>query len=155
MKSYSVSDFPKIGINLLTGEACAFSMRVLCDVNDEGADLIKSFFGVAQLEQNWNSQVNGRPAVGSVMLTRSVFRDLLMFKAWCDGYRWVMYHEQGDSVTAYNPEDLDKNEALKMYHEEVFNMTRTYRRVCVNPNWSSTAPSVGGRNVHAFTGRTV
>lgn len=70
-----VKQLQKFGIDFLTGESCGYSMRVLCDVNQAGAELLSDFFGgVALLADNWNPG-----ASKSVMLTRSVLEDLFIF----------------------------------------------------------------------------
>jgi len=65
------------GINILTGEACAFNMRVLCDLTEEGCKIIEEFFGgtiTCTRETNWNSG-----GVASVMIPRSCLKDLEKF----------------------------------------------------------------------------
>ena len=65
-----------LGIEYLTAESCAFSMRVLCDLNEDGVALIKDFFGAEPVQPNWNSRVADKPAVRSIMLTPFAFTDL-------------------------------------------------------------------------------
>ena len=73
-------DLEKLGINYLTGESCGLSMRLLCDVNEIGRKTIETFLRCKLIDgSNWNTRVNGEPAVASVMLTRSVFKDLAAF----------------------------------------------------------------------------
>lgn len=40
-------ELEKYGIFMLTGEACAYGMRVLCDVNAQGWRILKQYFGMA------------------------------------------------------------------------------------------------------------
>jgi len=69
-------DLRQYGINFLTGEACAVGKRLLCDVSDQGRRLLCSILGLPQdtkFAENWNSQVNGDPAVGSIFLPPQLF----------------------------------------------------------------------------------
>lgn len=85
----------EFGISILTGEACAYSMRVLCDVNDDGVRLINKTFGMTievdrptekyggpfaiGMMRRHNSQVNGEPSVASIMLTWTMIEELIKF----------------------------------------------------------------------------
>lgn len=75
------------GIDALTGEACALSNRLLCDLNEEGKDHIISFLGLDEMgaaspnvfAPNWNSGRDmATPAVASIMLPKSCFVELTM-----------------------------------------------------------------------------
>ena len=88
------------GIGILTGEACAYSMRVLCDINEDGLELINSAFGmilihvpelprsghlgpraehVTGMMRRHNSQVNGKPSVASIMLSWPMLEEIIKF----------------------------------------------------------------------------
>lgn len=67
-------DLEQFGIRILTGEACAYGMRVLCDLTEEGLRHVENFFSVLCPNENWNSS-----AVKSVLLPRSLFIDLAAF----------------------------------------------------------------------------
>lgn len=143
----------ELGISPLTGEACAYSMRILCDLNEDGLLLVRDYFGwpqAAQLSENWNSQVNGKPAVASIMLHRDVFPSLVVFALFRKGYRYVAQDESWWHCTGFNDEDIEKRPVLKLYLEKPAEFGK---RLFVNPKATSTAPSVGSRNVHAFSGR--
>lgn len=147
----------ELGISLLTGEACAYSMRTLCDVNEYGRELVKTFFGMTEashLAPAWNSWVNGKPSVGSVMLPRSVFPDLIIFELFNRGFKYVISRVDG-SFVGYSQEEVDTIAAMKKIHDDVCSGRNPNSKVHVNVRLTSTAPSVGSRNVHAFTGRTV
>ena len=77
----SFSDLEEYGLNCLTGEACAFHMRLLFDYNAEGAELLTNFLGLPVLadNSNWNSRVDGEDAVGSIMLTADAAWELATF----------------------------------------------------------------------------
>ncbi|OAM91627.1 hypothetical protein AW736_02175 [Termitidicoccus mucosus] len=65
-----------LGIKYLTAESCAFGMRILCDLNEDGVALVKNFFGCEPLHANWNSHVGNKPAIRSVMLSPFAFPEL-------------------------------------------------------------------------------
>jgi hypothetical protein len=77
----SFANLEQFGISALTGEACAFGMRTLCDVNEEGKQLLSEFFGISELTlcPNWNTLVDGAPAIGSVLLVRELLNPLARF----------------------------------------------------------------------------
>ena len=80
----------QFGMNLLTGEAenIWYLGRYLFDLNEHGKALIERFLGgtvEVRLGSNWNSQVNGEPAVGSVMLVQEVIPKLAVFCALMSG----------------------------------------------------------------------
>jgi hypothetical protein len=78
-------DLEPFGINCLTGERCGYGLRVLCDLNDYGSILLAMFFGTTpelftlSLNSAWNSQVNGKPAIWSILLPKSILQDLAAF----------------------------------------------------------------------------
>lgn len=77
----SFADLEKYGLNCLTGEACAYSQRLLFDVNEAGKELLSAYLGMPyiSLAPNWNSSVNGQDAVGSIMLTMASAWELAVF----------------------------------------------------------------------------
>lgn len=64
------NDLRQFGIDVLTGEACGLSYRLLCDVTKEGKQTLEKALGVIALElaDNWNNGSATDPHVGSVML---------------------------------------------------------------------------------------
>ncbi len=88
------------GINMLTGESCGYSMRLLCDLTEKGASHIRSFLG-GNVEftpaSNWNSVIyteDGKEdAIASILLPRSIFKDLAAFLLLQDGWQWVISHD--------------------------------------------------------------
>ena len=86
MESYrSADDLRDLGIFLLTGEACGIGMRVLCDLNDEGIRIWESFTrSNVVIGSNWNSK-----GKASVMIPRSMFRELWIFGQLMRGMRYV------------------------------------------------------------------
>lgn len=140
-------DYRKLGVEPLTGEACAFSRRVLCDVSEDGAALIKDYLGLpadAALAPKWNSQVGSKPAVGSVMLSRDTMQDLAVFALLRNGALAVLvgpHAVQG----LFEADLLARYEALLRDDASV-----TYSLI---RNIRSPAAAIGSRNVHQATGR--
>lgn len=151
----SWNDLQQYGINPLTGEACAYSIRLLCDLNEDGVDLVRDFFGMqivlnpaVQFAANWNSSVEGKQAIASIMLPRSIFPDLVRFLLFnlhkCD---YVVEKIGGNGYAGYTDADLAAIERTpeqvgKIYQGEMWRNPK-------NPSASR-----GSRNVHQMTGRT-
>lgn len=144
------SDLEQFGIHCLTGEACAFSMRLLCDVNEDGLALLADFWGVPELEAAppMNHTVNKKPAIGSVMLARSCFHDLAHFAFFADGA--LAYYDANANERTYGQEliGIYSEDRLKQYVDNNMNLRR-------NHALASRQPRVGSRNVHQATGRAI
>lgn len=92
----SFRDFEAYGINSLTGEACRYGQRILCDVNEDGKKLLEEFLCVSLTARNWNSTVNKKPAVASVMLPYGILQDLATFcLCYVDNYYKILYQDGG------------------------------------------------------------
>lgn len=147
---YGTTGLVEYGIAGLTGEACGYSIRTLCDVSDKGRKLLSDFFGMPDisLARNWNTRVGADEATGSIMLPRAIFPDLMLYILWhvekCD----VVIRGGDGSLIGLNKGDR--------YYQQYVDMSResggafTVLRNPVNP-----LASVGGRNIHSFTGRSV
>ncbi len=142
----SFTDFQHFGINYLTGESCKLYMRGLFDLNRQGVDLVCSFLGISEdgMGGNWNSMVDGKPAIKSVMLPRSLYDDLARFvlsSVYRDPYV-IKHHGTWQSVG---------EKELAHWHLTVDAIREMGYEVHTNPLYD------GGtdRNTHAFTGRTV
>ena len=146
---YSLNDLKNYGIHTLTGEADRYSFRILCDLSQQGVDLICEFFGMQAggFAENWNSTVGNEPAVASIMLTRDTLWEIARFA--------LLHVEQCDVVTENGQAlcGLVKGESHFDQHLEWFNLqgARVYR----NYGKTSSAPGIGSRNTHAMSGRTV
>ncbi len=148
------NDLREFGIDILTGEACAYGMRVLCDVSARGAQTVRELFGLPHntpLADNWNGgrgNANG-PSVGSVMLPYDCFKQLAVFCLFADGAAAAVDREDG-AVEGWYPDDPDGDNDRFQRHLDVLremkNLTRTYSPVG--------GPRVGSRTTHAMTGRT-
>lgn len=133
----SWGDLDQFGIHALTGEACGFAMRALCDVTAQGKALIERFLGgTVQIvaDSNWNGGSGAGDHVGSVMLPWSILTDL---GAFCLAYT-------GRDTTVVT---LDGGGAMEFDGPAPGYLTvaRYVRR--------STAPGTGDRNQHAMSGR--
>lgn len=147
----SWEDLSQFGIIPLTGEACGFCMRLLCDVTPAGVKTIERFLGGTvdvRKDSNWNSRDG---AVGSVMLPRSIFGDLAAFCLLTTGTAGVVTMGDG-TVRELDQEHYERYQKLDADRAAVEGsafpqmLKRTWRR--------STDPGTGDRNTHAMSGRT-
>ncbi len=153
-------DIEQFGIKPLTGEACGYAMRLLCDVTPEGKSLIQSFLG-GNVEikpgSNWNGGSGDNPHVGSVLLARSMLTDLGAFALLKTGTAIVVALHDGtvcemdqERFAQYNTLDTGAYERWLATDQKTpvpeMLIKRTWRR--------SSDPGTGDRNTHAFSGRT-
>jgi hypothetical protein len=148
-------DLQQFGINVLTGEACSYGLRLLCDLTQVGVDLVSSFFGGLShspenerrgypFPQNWNSG-----AIASVMLPRSIlFSELAIFAMFRAGCSLVVV-SPGGSITGVKPHE---KEALALY-QQLRTESQSANDYVFYTNRA--LQSVHGRNEHQFSGRTV
>lgn len=108
----------RFGIGMLTGEACGYGYRVLCDLNRVGVNLIAECFGVdpvkfeQSLPNSWNSKVNHSEAIRSIMIAPQMLVPLAVFACWsrnCSA-AYIMYD---NSVVGI--ESTDEPEAVKQW----------------------------------------
>jgi len=147
------NDMPQLGINALTGESCAFGMRLLCDLNEHGRELIRDWLGLpvdCAFADNWNSQVDNLPAVGSVMLHRDSLPQIVEFAFCRMGALATIACGDGTLIGVFT-EDL-----LKKYEDYVYGKTcdPNVRAWAIRRNVKGAHPAVGSRNVHQFSGRS-
>ena len=113
------NDLGHYGINFLTGEACAVGKRLLCDVNDQGRRLLCSIFGLppnTTFAENWNNQVNGDEAIGSIFLPPQLLTFLAAMILLQTGCGCAVVLENGE-VFGIEPGD-DVSGIVKMPVEE-------------------------------------
>ena len=114
--------YQTLGINLLTGEACRLGQRILCDVSQEGAELVNLYFGAEmKLEKNNNAFVGDKPAVGSLMLGREMLKEVAVFGVMVKGAIAVV---EPDAKTGHRAIAVFDPDLLNMYtrhNAEVFN----------------------------------
>jgi hypothetical protein len=151
----SWNDLQHFGINALTGEACRYSQRVLCDLNATGKLLMEEYLGLPKntiFAANWNSTVNGFPAIASIMLHRRTFSALCEFITYhvCKAYGYFDLQDEGRFIIAETSEEHEAyRELLKFYEGKI--------KVGMSPlMWAAdNQPTEGSRNIHAFTGRAL
>jgi hypothetical protein len=144
----SWNDMRQFGVNSLTGEACAYSMRLLCDLSGDGAALVADYFGLKNtsvFQPNWNSMVGEHAAIASVMLVREELIPLATFALFRMGVLAVV--ERGRRCDLIGVFDADW---LKRYEDLIASAPDCGYAIRRNPR-----PSGGSRNQHAFSGRTV
>lgn len=150
----STNPLETFGINILTGESCAFGMRLLCDLNEDGQALMRTFLGLpfdARFSSNWNSMVNGKPAVGSTMIARETIPALIRFALWREGFDYIYGYEGSWDCTGITNADIEANPYIKDWFDP--NNLAKGARLWRNPS-NPAQPSIGTRNIHGFTGRT-
>lgn len=139
------------GVDCLTGEACAYGYRLLCDLTDDGVKLIRDVMDMAdipRLRSNWNS--NG---VASIMLPSEMLTPIAvfaLFKANCKSVA-IMYSGE---VYGFEEKDSDESVAdfIKWQQGRFCDECKRYgagggiMRQVYNPGYS--------RNVHQMSGRT-
>lgn len=155
----SWNDLEAFGIVALTGEACGYAMRLLCDVTEGGKLLVERFLGgnvTIRPGSNWNGGSKDDPHVGSVLLSRGVFTDLAAFCLLRNGGRGSVAAREDGTVLEWDERELhgfqdgtldeDKRSEIRETYERAYGIKRYYRR--------STDPGTGDRNQHMMSGRT-
>lgn len=126
------------GILLLTGEACAYSSRGLCDLTEKGAELIRNYLSLpcnCPLNPPWNTQ-----GVASILLPWDCFSSLVAFCCLTSG-ECVEVIRTDSLLVGVEPSDSDKHVKLWLDGRKVI---RTYQPL---------HGSEGGRNRHQMSGR--
>ena len=157
---HSYRSLEPYGISVLTGESCAFGMRLLCDLNQKGIDLVSAFFGLptdAKFEKNWNTTVQEYgDAVASMVLGRKTLEELRIFIAFYIEQCTVIIVTADGSIHGTWSTD---REFLEDYRSKVdlFGDGAYFKNNGWDYVWSTkkqVLPEPGGRNVHQFSGRT-
>lgn len=143
-------DMAQFGITGLTGEACVYSMRMLCDVNEEGKELLSEYFGIPELTlaRNMNTTVGDQPAIGSLMLQHDIVPKLAQFAFFRKGALAVVISGGREVNGIFDAERLQEYRDFIEKHpgECHYSLVNNYAL-------SSSAPMVGSRNIHQATGR--
>ena len=140
-------DLRPFGIDLLTGEACGLSYRLLCDVTQKGKQTIQKALGVADLglPDNWNRGDPHDPHVGSIMLVPELFIPLAIFALLEHGCREVWRTKSGGLIGIESTDAPERVEAVQRVYTETDNFMRRY----------AYAGTAGDRNQHQMSGRIV
>ena len=143
----SWDDLRPFGIDLLTGEACGLSYRLLCDVTQKGKQTIQKALGVANLElpDNWNRGDPQDPHVGSIMLVPELFIPLAIFALLDHGSPEVWRTKTRGLVGIESADALERIAAVKRLYTDADNFVRRY----------AYAGTAGDRNRHEMTGRVM
>ena len=146
-------DLEQYGIMALTGEACTLSMRLLCDLTQEGANVVTRFLGGGLTFNEgfaWNSR-----GVTSVMLPTNIYPEL---GAFClhvvDGYQTVCKMPMGVVVGV---------DVAKLVHwintewQEKTPWQVAVKMMCqaneIERYYTAMPGSIAGRNMHQMSGR--
>lgn len=134
----SNSELDEMGIEVLTGEACGLSMRLLCDISPDAKHIIEDCLSVTLNTRAWNHGDDWR----SMMLPRGTIQDL--FTYWlCTQYQIVCKcsRERGGIVWYCMDADTWESEQAKPFYREcrIFHASGTARG--------------GMRNRHEMSGR--
>ena len=135
------------GVDMLTGEACGLSYRLLCDVTEKGKHTIQIALGIANLElhDSWNRGEPQDPHIGSLMVVPELLVPLGVFALLENGCHEV-WRTKSDGLWGVEPtDDPERVEAFKRLHADNGNLVRRY-------SYGGTA---GDRNRHEMTGRVV
>jgi len=149
--TYSSWDITKLldslGIDVLTGEACGLSMRLLCDANGAGQALLDDFFGGVSLKYEGMNDRYSKV----VLLPREVLKPLVVYGLVKQGHLMVeLQHTKETYQLMCYPNweawRLDREE----YGQQWQDMDYSWRAYSAD----GTAPG-GLRNVHAMSGRVL
>ena len=130
------------GIQLLTGERCSFGMRLLCDVNEKGKNLIERFFSVddIKLDSPWNLERNDKN--GSIMLSQKTLSELALFAVLTtNSIKNVMLCTDGRMILDVEEENIEEYKRLYCY-ERFFVLEE-----------KDTTNKLTGNNQHQMSGR--
>jgi len=140
---YDCSDIlQSMGIKYLTSESCGYSMRGLYDINDNGRELLNSFFGglVEFNNRAWNYNDEYKY---SVMLPRSIILELTIFCLLETEYSYILLMDESSC------KDAGVYRFMSCWHDESF-----YERF-KSLGFNYRIYSGKNRNYHHFSGRTI
>ena len=141
-------DLRPFGIDVLTGEACGLSYRLLCDVTERGKQTIQKALGIANLGSARQLEPR-RPAKtrtsGASWWPPSCWFRWASFALLENGCREV-WRTKSDGLLGIEPaDDPQRVEAVKRFHAGNGNLVRRY----------AYAGTAGDRNRHEMSGRIV
>jgi hypothetical protein len=137
------NDLRAYGIEVLTGEACGLTYRILCDVTAKGKAILEKSLGVRELQlpESWNRGSEADPHVGSILLAPDLLPMLGIFALLESGCPEVWRTSDG-AVFGFEPGDDDaRRKSVLGIHAD-----RLVRRYAY-------AGTAGDRNVHVMSGR--
>jgi len=156
----SLNELERHGISVLTGEACGYGYRILCDLNRQGIQLVSDALGINPdkfrdtLPPNWNSRVNRTEAVASIMLAPEMMTPLAVFACWAAKCSEVHVLYDG-SVVGIEPSDDEKSvEMWRGWCQGKY--CESCRRYGAGGGINRSYHNPGfARHQHAMSGRTV
>lgn len=148
-------DLKPYGIDMLTGEACAYGYRLLCDITEDGRKLFESVFGLQLTVKNsypdgWNDS-NSR----SVMLPLAMFEPLSVFALFTvDNCPKVYIGYNGEVYGVEQTDTPDELEQFVRWNQGTFceECQRYGKGGGINLQYSNPGYT---RNRHQMSGRTV
>jgi len=144
----SWDDLRKLGLNLLTGEACNMGMRLLFDMNAKAVEVMQNMLGgCVKFEpgSNWNSCAGGTPAVASVMLPPDWLTEVAAYFLIENGYNTVAVNVVGNCTMAAVGFKTSEQHTLEQFMSALGLVRgRGFR------TYHTTGET---RNKHAFSGR--
>lgn len=159
----SLSDLREFGIDVLTGEACAYSARLLCDLDEQGQRIFTDCLGLpfgTQFQSGWNDSKKV-----SVMIPPDLFGPLMAWALIKTGHDIVIERNDG-SFTGMRQWEADGPPQLGLAADDEYNapanrleeVCRVYRGMDqVRRLYRKMAgqPSVGTRHAHSMSGRVI
>lgn len=158
LQSHTVTDtIREAGIITLTGEACALSQRVLCDLTNDGVDLMTQYWGLPPGTQ-FKAKYNHRDGqVASCFIDRDAFTSIAIFYLRVIKNRSVAYllvqneHSSSGSIYSMPPGSHDLYRALVEYMKGGGWEVQSWYKGAVG---EGSQPRRGASNVHAMSGRS-
>jgi hypothetical protein len=125
-------------------------MRLLCDVDEKGRDILLDYLGlpaVTSLLPSWNPRVGNALAVACFMLHPNQLLPLAEFIMRRKGAVAVMIRNGSTVVGMFTERKVAQYEEFIKENPEMGKVWEIRRNLSIGP-------SVGSRNVHQFSGRT-
>jgi hypothetical protein len=153
MKTYrpELQALREMGITPLTGEADAYSFRCLCDLDEHGVELIKGILGftVELTASPWNG------GNASILLPYAWVTQLILYHILAQDHI-AFSIPAGETPYAHEAliTECETQAEADEYTERCNKLQFKYQTF---RNWSALygQPNKNGRNVHAWSGRTI
>jgi hypothetical protein len=154
----NLNDLQEYGINPLTGEACRVGRRILCDLTDEGKEVVCDLLGIpvnSKFAENWNSSQRTGKSHHSFMLPYELITDLMV---WCLIHEGCTQIAVVDSQTkgglhydggVHGLREADDPMEWQEWLEHLARFGSTYRLITLKDQ-----PGHGTRCTHQMSGRT-
>ena len=122
----SWQDLRLYGIDVLTGEACDVSFRLLCDVTTKGKTILEKCLGCRlELNEPWNGGTEDDPHVGSIMLAPHFLIPIGIFALLESGCREV-WHVCESLVGIEDAAADEEVSRLRSFHGKDIRRTYSY-----------------------------